>query len=77
MNQNERYVIIPALRIYLDMSLFPKKNFIWFFDSIAPSKYLLKFRKLAVFEPFIGNDIANRGQLSITGAPIVSSLPHR
>lgn len=49
------------------MSLFPKKHFIWFFDSIAPSKYLLKFRKLAVFEPFIGNDIANRGRLSHYG----------
>ncbi|MFA5222221.1 MAG: TylF/MycF/NovP-related O-methyltransferase [Methanoregula sp.] len=49
------------------MSLFPKKHFIWFFDSIAPSRYLLKFRKLAVFEPFVGNDIANRGRLSHYG----------
>jgi len=49
------------------MSLSPKKNLIWMFDSIAPSRYLLKFRKLAVFEPFIGNDIANRGRLSHYG----------
>jgi O-methyltransferase len=45
------------------MSLFPKKDLIWFFDSIAPSRYLLKFRKLLVFEPFIGYDIATRGRI--------------
>ncbi|MFZ1126857.1 TylF/MycF/NovP-related O-methyltransferase [Methanoregula sp.] len=49
------------------MSLFPKKNLICYFDTIAPSKYLLKFRKLAVFEPFMGYDIANRGRLSHYG----------
>jgi hypothetical protein len=45
------------------MSIFPKKNIIWFFDSIVPSKYLLKFRKLLIFEPFIGYDIATRGRI--------------
>ncbi|OPY35566.1 MAG: Macrocin-O-methyltransferase (TylF) [Methanoregula sp. PtaU1.Bin051] len=45
------------------MSLFPKKDIIWFFDSIAPSRYLLKFRKLLVFDPFIGYDIATRGRI--------------
>jgi len=50
------------------MSLFPKKNLICCFDTIAPSKYLLKFRKLAVFEPFMGYDIANRGRLSHYGS---------
>ena len=45
------------------MSLFPKKRLIWCFDTIVPSKYLLKFRKLAVFEPFMGYDIAQRGRL--------------
>lgn len=49
------------------MSLFPKKNFFWVFDSILPSKHLLKFRKLIFFEPFLGNDIANRGKLSHYG----------
>lgn len=49
------------------MSLFPKKHLIWCFDTIAPSKYLLKFRKLAVFEPFMGYDIAHRGRLSHYG----------
>jgi len=48
------------------MSIFPKKDFIWFFDSIAPSKYLLKFRKMAVVT-FIGSDIASRGRLSHYG----------
>jgi len=49
------------------MSLLPKKEFIWLFDSIAPRKYLTKFRKLAVFEPFVGYDLANRGRLSHYG----------
>lgn len=49
------------------MSLLQKKNLIWMIDSIAPSRYLVKFRKLAMFEPFIGNDIANRGRLSHYG----------
>jgi predicted O-methyltransferase YrrM len=49
------------------MSLFPKKNIICYFDTIAPSKYLVKFRKLAIFEPFMGYDIANRGRLSHYG----------
>lgn len=51
----------------MNMSLFPKKNLIWVFDTIAPSKYLLKFRKLLFFEPFIGNDIATRGRISHYG----------
>lgn len=49
------------------MSLFPKKNFFWVFDSLLPSKHLCKFRKLIFFEPFLGNDIANRGKLSHYG----------
>jgi len=49
------------------MSLFPKKNLIYYFDTIVPSKYLLKFRKLAVFDPFTGYDIAQRGRLSHYG----------
>ncbi|MFA5414173.1 MAG: TylF/MycF/NovP-related O-methyltransferase [Methanoregula sp.] len=49
------------------MSFLPKKEFIWLFDSIAPRKYLTKFRKLAVFEPFVGYDLANRGRLSHYG----------
>ncbi|MGA7627599.1 MAG: TylF/MycF/NovP-related O-methyltransferase [Methanoregula sp.] len=49
------------------MSLFPKKNLIGYFDTIVPSKYLLKFRKLAVLEPFMGYDIAQRGRLSHYG----------
>jgi O-methyltransferase len=49
------------------MSLFPKKNFFLVFDSLLPSKHLLKFRKLIFFEPFLGNDIANRGKLSHYG----------
>jgi hypothetical protein len=51
------------------MSIFPKKNLIWLFDTIAPSKYLLKFRKLLFFEPFIGYDIATRGRISHYGCP--------
>jgi O-methyltransferase len=49
------------------MSLFPKKNLFWVFDSVIPSRYLLKFRKAFFFEPFMGNDIANRGRLSHYG----------
>jgi O-methyltransferase len=49
------------------MSIFPKKNLFWVFDTIAPSKYLLKFRKLLFFEPFIGYDIATRGRISHYG----------
>jgi hypothetical protein len=49
------------------MSLFPKKNFFWAFDTLVPSRYLSRFRKLIFFEPFIGNDIANRGRLSHYG----------
>ena len=51
------------------MSIFPKKNLIWAFDTLAPSKYLLKFRKLLIFEPFIGYDIATRGKISHYGSP--------
>jgi hypothetical protein len=36
-------------------------------DTVLPSRYLLKFRKFIFFEPFIGNDIANRGRLSHYG----------
>jgi hypothetical protein len=49
------------------MSMFPKKNLFLVFDSFLPSKYLLKFRKFIFFEPFLGNDIANRGRLSHYG----------
>jgi hypothetical protein len=49
------------------MSLFPKKNLFWAFESLIPSKYLLKFRKIIFFEPFIGNDIATRGKFSHYG----------
>ena len=49
------------------MSFFPKKNFFWAFDALVPSRYLLKFRKMVFFEPFMGNDIANRGRLSHYG----------
>ena len=49
------------------MSIFPKKNFFLVFDSLLPSKHLLKFRKFVFFEPFMGNDIANRGRLSHYG----------
>jgi hypothetical protein len=51
------------------MSLFPKKNLIWFFDAIAPSRYLLKLRKFLIFEPFFGHDIATRGRFSHYGCP--------
>ena len=49
------------------MSLLQKKNLFYAFDSVVPSKYLLKFRKALFFEPFLGNDIANRGRLSHYG----------
>jgi O-methyltransferase len=49
------------------MSLFPKKNLFWFVDSIVPSRYLLKLRKLAILHPFAGYDIATRGRLSHYG----------
>jgi hypothetical protein len=49
------------------MSFFPKKNIFWAFDALVPSRYLLKFRKMVFFEPFMGNDIANRGRLSHYG----------
>lgn len=51
------------------MSFFPKKNFFCAFDTLVPSRYLLKFRKMVFFEPFMGNDIANRGRLSHYGCP--------
>jgi O-methyltransferase len=51
------------------MSIFPKKNIFWAFDSLVPSRYLLKLRKMVFFEPFMGNDIANRGRLSHYGCP--------
>nr|WP_320161901.1 TylF/MycF/NovP-related O-methyltransferase [uncultured Methanoregula sp.] len=49
------------------MSLFPKKRIYSAFDTIVPSKYLLKFRKFIFFEPTMGHDIANRGRLSHYG----------
>jgi O-methyltransferase len=49
------------------MSLFPKKNLFRGFDTLVPSKYLLKFRRILFFDPFIGNDIATRGRLSHYG----------
>ena len=49
------------------MSMFPKKNFFLIFDSLLPSKYIVKLRKFVFFEPFMGNDIANRGRLSHYG----------
>jgi len=51
------------------MSLFPKKNFIWFFDSIAPSRYLLKFRQMLVLDAVPGYDIATRGRIPHYGCP--------
>lgn len=45
------------------MGLVPKKNIFWLFDTVAPSRYLLRFRKLLIFEPFIGYDIATRGRI--------------
>jgi O-methyltransferase len=49
------------------MSLFPKKNLFWFFDSLVPSKYLLRFRRALFSDSFIGKDIATRGRLSHYG----------
>ena len=49
------------------MSLLPKKEFFWAFDSLLPSKYLLKLRKFIIFEPFLGYDIATRGRLAHYG----------
>jgi hypothetical protein len=49
------------------MSLLPKKNLFWVIDTLVPSRHILKLRKLAFFEPFVGNDIATRGRLSHYG----------
>lgn len=49
------------------MSLLQKKNLYSAVDAVVPSRYLLKFRKAVFFEPFMGNDIANRGRLSHYG----------
>jgi len=49
------------------MRLPQKKQIYSVFDSVIPSRYLLKFRKAVFFEPFMGNDIANRGRLSHYG----------
>ena len=49
------------------MSLFPKKNLIWVFDSVVPSKYVNKCRRFFFFDPYIGNDLATRGRLSHYG----------
>ena len=59
------------------MSMFPKKNFFLVFDSLLPSKYHLKFRKFVFFEPFMGNDIANRGRLSHYGKQKEKNLQKR
>ncbi|MDD1684773.1 MAG: TylF/MycF family methyltransferase [Methanoregula sp.] len=50
------------------MSLFPKKNLIWIFDSVVPSKYVHKCRRFFFFDPFYGNDLASRGRLSHYGS---------
>ncbi len=50
------------------MSLFPKKNLIWVFDSLVPSKYVDKCRRFFFFDPFYGNDLATRGRLSHYGS---------
>jgi O-methyltransferase len=50
------------------MSLFPKKNLIWIFDSVVPSKYVHKCRRFFFFDPFYGNDLAHRGRLSHYGS---------
>ena len=50
------------------MSLTPKKNFIWFFDAIAPSRYLLKFRQMMVLDAVPGYDIATRGRIPHYGS---------
>jgi len=50
------------------MSLFPKKNLIWVFDSVVPSKYVNKCRRFFFFDPYIGNDLATRAGSPITGA---------
>jgi hypothetical protein len=49
------------------MRLPQKKQIYSVVDSVIPSRYLLKFRKAVFFEPFMGNDIANRGRLSHYG----------
>ena len=59
------------------MSMFPKKNLFSVFDSFLPSKYLLKFRKFIFFEPFLGNDIANRGGFPTMAVRIAKSLQSR
>ena len=49
------------------MSLLPKKNMIWIFDSVVPSRYISKLRRFAILHPFSGRDIAMRGRLSHYG----------
>ncbi len=51
----------------MDMSLLQKKNMIWAFDTILPSKYVSKLRRFAILHPFSGHDIATRGRLSHYG----------
>lgn len=50
------------------MSLGVKKNLIWVFDSVVPSKYVHKCRRFFFFDPFYGNDLAARGRLSHYGS---------
>jgi hypothetical protein len=50
------------------MSLFPKKHLIWVFDSVVPSRYIHKCRRLFFFDPVYGNDLAHRGRLSHYGS---------
>ncbi len=49
------------------MSLPAKKNLIWFFDAIAPSRYLLRFRQMMVLDAVPGYDIATRGRIPLYG----------
>ncbi len=53
--------------MYEFMSLFPRKDIFSIVDAIFPSRYLIRLRKLLVFEPFYGYDIAMRGRLSHYG----------
>ncbi|OPX62280.1 MULTISPECIES: TylF/MycF/NovP-related O-methyltransferase [unclassified Methanoregula] len=50
------------------MNLSPKKNLIYLFDSVVPSRYVHKCRRFFFFDPFYGNDLAHRGRLSHYGS---------
>jgi len=49
------------------MSFSPKKNLIYLFDTMVPSKYVHKCRRFFFFDPIYGNDLAYRGRLSHYG----------